>query len=96
MKTESLAETKAHLSRFVDEVERQHERVTITRNGKPAAVLLSIEDLEGLEETLAVLRDADLMSVIQESLGELSSRDAEPALSQNDLRQLRKSGAFDA
>lgn len=52
MKTTSLAEVRTQLSRFVDEVVKTHERVTITRNGKPAAVLISAEDLEALEETL--------------------------------------------
>jgi prevent-host-death family protein len=52
MKTTSLAEVRTQLSRFVDDVVKTHERVTITRNGKPAAVLISAEDLEALEETL--------------------------------------------
>jgi len=93
MKTESLAGIKANLSRYVDEVEGQHERVTITRNGKPAAVLVSVDDLEGLEETLEVLRDPDLRAVIQESLAELMHR-REPGLSSQDLWHLNESGAF--
>lgn len=52
MKTTSLAEVRTQLSKFVDEVVKTHERITITRNGKPAAVLISAEDLEALEETL--------------------------------------------
>ena len=50
-----LAEVKAKLSAVVDEVHGTHERVTITRNGRPEAVLLSVEDLESLEETLDIL-----------------------------------------
>jgi antitoxin YefM len=56
--TRSLAEIKAHLSEIVDKVEGQHERVTLTRNGRPAAVLISPEDLEALEDTLELLADA--------------------------------------
>ena len=41
-----LAEIKAHLSEIVDRVQEQHERVTLTRNGRPAAVLISPDDLE--------------------------------------------------
>jgi antitoxin YefM len=52
-----LAEIKAHLSEIVDRIEEQHERVTLTRNGRPAAVLLSPEDLEALEDTLELLAD---------------------------------------
>lgn len=61
MSIESLANVKANLSQYVDQVQHQHERVTITRNGRAAAVLISPEDLEALEETLAVLSDADAM-----------------------------------
>jgi antitoxin YefM len=53
--TRSLADAKAHLSEIIDLVERQHERVIITRHGKPAAIIMSPDDLEGLEETLDIL-----------------------------------------
>ena len=56
-----LSSVKAHLSELVDRVEGEHERVVVTRNGRPAAVLISPDDLEGLEETLAVLSDPGLM-----------------------------------
>jgi antitoxin YefM len=62
-----LSWVKTHLSELVDRVERQHDRVVVTRNGRPAAVLISHEDLEGLEETLAALSDPDLMHQIRES-----------------------------
>jgi prevent-host-death family protein len=47
----SLAETKAHLSELVARVGDQHERITVTVHGRPAAVLLAVDDLESLEET---------------------------------------------
>jgi prevent-host-death family protein len=53
--TRSLAHVKAHLSEIVDLVENQHERVVITRHGRPAAVILSPSDLESIEETLDIL-----------------------------------------
>ena len=52
IKTTSLADVRSQLSKYVEDVAKTHERVTITRNGKPAAVLISTEDLESLEETL--------------------------------------------
>lgn len=52
-----LAVIKAHLSEIVDRVEGQHERVTLTRHGRPAAVLISPHDLEALEDTLELLAD---------------------------------------
>ena len=52
-----LAEVKAHLSEVVQRVSTQHERVTITVHGRPAAVLISVDDLESLEETIAVTQN---------------------------------------
>lgn len=57
MSTESLRTVRDRLSEFVERVQREHERVTITKNGSPAAVLISADDLESIEETLAVLSD---------------------------------------
>lgn len=53
--TRSLADVKAHLSEIVDLVESEHERVVITRRGRPAAVIVSTDDLASIEETLAIL-----------------------------------------
>jgi antitoxin YefM len=65
--TQSLATVKARLSEFVDLVEQQHERVVITRNGRPAAMLINPEDLEGLEDTLDLLSDPEAMAQIAEA-----------------------------
>jgi antitoxin YefM len=62
-----LAEIKAHLSEIVDRVEEQHERVTLTRNGRPAAVLISPEDLEALEDTLELLADPKARAEIEQA-----------------------------
>jgi antitoxin YefM len=62
-----LSSVKAHLSELVNRVEDQHDRVVLTRNGKPAAVLISHDDLESLEETLSILSDPVLMAQIHES-----------------------------
>jgi antitoxin YefM len=68
-----LADVKNRLSEVVDRLEREHGRVIITKHGKPAAVLLSIDDLEGLEETLEILADPKLMRRIKKADTELSS-----------------------
>jgi prevent-host-death family protein len=60
-----LSEIKARLSEIVDKVEGQHERVTLTRNGRPAAVLISPEDLEALEDTLDLLSDPSALAEIR-------------------------------
>ena len=60
----NLSEIKAHLSEVVDRVEGHHERITLTRNGKPAAVLISPRDLEALEDTLELLSDRAALAEI--------------------------------
>ena len=52
MTTVPLSEAKDRLSALVEQAERTHDIVTITRHGKPAAVLMSVDDLESLHETL--------------------------------------------
>ena len=62
-----LAEVKNRLSEVVERLEREHGRVVITKHGRPAAVMLSLEDLESLEETLAILSDPELMAAVREA-----------------------------
>ena len=73
METESLAQVKNRLSEFVERVASQHDRVTITRNGRPAAVLMSPDDLESLEETLSILGDAKEVAALQKGLKDLDA-----------------------
>jgi prevent-host-death family protein len=47
-----LTDAKARLNELVEETALTHERVTITRHGRPAAVLIAVDDLEAMEETL--------------------------------------------
>jgi len=64
---EPLRFVRDHLSEVVDRVQRHHERVTITRNGQDAAVVISPEDLAELEETLSVLDDPAALADIREA-----------------------------
>lgn len=66
MPLEPLRSVRDHFSEVVDRVERHHERVTITRNGRPVAVLISRDDLASLEETLDVLSDPEALADIRE------------------------------
>lgn len=68
-----LAEIKKRLSEIVDRVEENHERVVLTRNGRPAAVILSPDDLEALEETLDILSDPEAMRAIREAEADLAA-----------------------
>jgi len=72
----TLADVKNRLSEVVDRLEREHGRVVITKHGRPAAVVLSIDDLESLEETLDVLGSPSLMTDIREALEELATSGA--------------------
>jgi len=82
--TMSLAAVKARFSELVDRVEREQDRVVVTRNGKPAAVLISPEDLERLEETLAVMSDRSLGKQIRESEKAIAAGD--PGMGLEELR----------
>lgn len=62
MSTEPLREVRDHFSDVVDRVELHHERVTVTRIGRPVAVLISPEDVAAMEETLDVLSDPGAMA----------------------------------
>lgn len=66
-----ISEAKTHLSDLARRVRLQHERITLTRNGEPEAVLVSVDDLEGLEMTLEILGDSDAVARISESLAAL-------------------------
>ena len=63
-----LADLKNRLSEVIDRLEREHGRVVITKHGRPAAVVLSIQDLESLEETLDVMGSAPLLRDIRAAL----------------------------
>lgn len=62
-----LTDAKAHLSELVDRVEREHDRVTVTKNGRIAAVIISQDELVAMEETLDILSDPDLMASLRKS-----------------------------
>jgi prevent-host-death family protein len=83
----ALGDVKNRLSEVVDRLQREHGRVVITRHGHPAAVVISLEDLESLEETLDVMDSAALLSDIRESLAELGTADA-PTLSKEEALRL--------
>ena len=67
----SLADVKNRLSEVVERLEREHGRVIITKHGRPAAVVLNVEDLEGLEQTLELLSDARAMRRIRKAEAEI-------------------------
>ena len=90
-----LPEAKARLSELARRVRQQHERITVTRNGEPEAVLLSVDDLEGLEMTLEILGDTEVVARISESLAALERGEpgTDIATVRQDLARRRVTGA---
>src|SRR5262245_14345455 len=74
MKTLPLAEAKAKLSRLVDRLADTDEEILITRNGRPAAILLSPGEYESWKETVAVRTDRDLAAEIRRGLRDINRR----------------------
>lgn len=65
-----FSEAKAHLSELAERVELEHERILVTRNGRPSFVLVSPDDLDDLEQTLDILRDPALVASLKRSMDE--------------------------
>lgn len=66
-----LAEAKAKLSELVVDVETRDEPITITRNGRAAAVLVSYEDFESWQETADVMADPEFLAQIRRGIADL-------------------------
>jgi len=63
-----FSEAKAHLSELAERVEREHERILVTRNGRPSFVLVSPDDLDSLD----ILKDPELYASLEISRSELA------------------------
>jgi prevent-host-death family protein len=73
-----FSEVKAHLSEVADRVEREHDRILVTRNGRPSFVLLSPDDLASLEETVDILQDDELLDSLRTSRRQAAAGDTVP------------------
>ena len=85
MDTIPLADAKARLSAVLDEVRDTHERVVITRNGRPEAVLMAVSDLQALEETLDLLSTPGAIEQIRQAESDLAAGEGVDA---DDVRRL--------
>lgn len=70
MTTLPFSEAKSHLSDLADRVEGQHERIVVTRNGRPSFVLMSPDELDSIEETLSIMSEPETLLSIRLSLRE--------------------------
>ena len=62
-----FSDARAHLTELLDEIQRVHEHVVITRNGRPAVVVMSQREYESLVETLEVLSDEEALADLRKS-----------------------------
>ena len=74
-RTLPLSEVKAKFSEVIDEIVTTHERVTVTRNGRPVAVVLSSDDLEAIEETVSILSDPTVVQAIEKGRAAIADGD---------------------
>ena len=74
----SMAEARANLRELLDNVKKTHARYTITRNGEPDAILISVEDFEAILQTMEILGDPELMAQIKQGQAELDRGEGIP------------------
>ena len=70
-KTVPVRELRSELSQVIDQVADLREHVIVTRHGRPAAVLVPVDEYEALEETAEILSDAETMAAIEEGRREV-------------------------
>ncbi|MCO4255134.1 type II toxin-antitoxin system Phd/YefM family antitoxin [Pseudarthrobacter cellobiosi] len=84
MKTVPLSEAKDKLSALVEEADKTHEIIQITRHGHPSAVLMSADDLESLQETIHWLSQPDIRTDLEQAQRDI---EAGNTVSGDDLRR---------
>ena len=72
-KTVPVREFRAELAQFLDEVTDLREHIIVTRHGRPAVVLIPVDEYDALEETAEILSDADALAAIEAGLAEIES-----------------------
>jgi prevent-host-death family protein len=85
-----LSEAKARLSEVADEVDRTHDRVHITRNGREYVVLISASDLESMEATIELLSDPAAVARIREAEDAIARGEATTADEMAELMRQRE------
>lgn len=90
MTTLPLSEVKARLSEIADEVDRTHDRVHVTRNGREYVVLVSAEDLASLEATLELLADEHAVQRLRQAERDLAAGDVTTEAEMDQLMERRR------
>ena len=77
-KTVPVREFRSHLADLLDEVAERREHVTITRHGRPSAVVIPVDEYEALEETAEILSDESTLAAIRRGLDDLAAGEVVP------------------
>ncbi len=85
-KTVPVKDFRSNLAELLDEVADRREHVTVTRHGRPAAVMIPVDEYEALEETAEILSDDDTLAAIKQGLADLAAGDA---ISLDEIRKAR-------
>jgi antitoxin YefM len=67
-----VREFRSRLSEFLDDVADRRDHILVTRNGRPAAALVPIDEYQALEETAEILSDSEAIAAIEAGLAELN------------------------
>jgi prevent-host-death family protein len=89
-KTVPVREFRTHLAELLDEVADRREHVTVTRHGRPAAVLVPIDEYEALEETAEILSDEGTLAAIRRGLDEFAAGESVPLQQVRDEHAARR------
>jgi prevent-host-death family protein len=73
-----VREFRSRLAALLSDVVDRRDHVIVTRNGKPAAVVVPVDEYEGLEETAEILSDPDTVAAIEEGLAAVETGDVVP------------------
>lgn len=90
-KTVPVREFRTHLAELLDEVADRREHVTVTRHGRPAAVLVPVNEYEALEESAEILSDDATLAAIRQGLDDLAAGDLVPLDQVRDEHATRRS-----
>ncbi|CAN5293899.1 hypothetical protein BH20ACT5_BH20ACT5_07560 [soil metagenome] len=96
MVTLPLSEVKARLSEIAEDVDRTHERVQVTRNGREYVVLMSAADLASMEATLELLSDPAAMRRIEEAEAAIDAGEGTSGAEMAELMELRRAREADS
>ncbi len=73
-----VKEFRSHLAELLDAVADRREHVTVTRRGRPAAVMVPVDEYAALEATAEILSDDDTLAAIEQGLADLAADDLTP------------------